>query len=111
MLTFFKTKKKIVFNEKTLERIKQEVDLLKTVNINEGIFFKTKEFDFSYYITIMIDKRIINLDNPEIEQSIPDYISFLFILDVYYPEVPPKILAKTNVSEMILILIIISYLI
>lgn len=46
----------------------------------------------------MVDKRIIGLDNPELEKNIPDYISFLFILDVNYPESPPKILAKTNVS-------------
>lgn len=98
MLTFFKTKKKVVFSEKTLNRIKQETDNLKTINLSEGIFFKTKEFDFSYYISIMVDKRILGLDNPEVEQNIPDYITFLFILDVNYPDVPPKILAKTNFS-------------
>lgn len=72
---------------------------MKTINLNEGIFFKTKEFDFSYYISIMVDKRIIGLENPEIEQNIPDYITFLFILDVNYPDSCPKILAKTNVSN------------
>ena len=97
MLTFFKTKKKIVFNDKTLDRIKIEMDKLKTISLHEGIFFKPKEFEFSYYISIIIDKRILNIDNPEIEKNIPDYITFLIILDTNYPESTPKILSKSNV--------------
>jgi len=46
----------------------------------------------------MVDKRIIGFDNPEIEQNIPDYITFLFILDVNYPDSAPKILSKSNFS-------------
>lgn len=46
----------------------------------------------------MVDKRIIGFDNPEIEQNIPDYITFLFILDVNYPDSCPKILSKSNFS-------------
>lgn len=50
----------------------------------------------------MVDKRILGLDNPELEQNIPDYITFLFILDVNYPDIPPKILTKTNVRNFLI---------
>ncbi len=100
MITFFKSKKKVNLSDKTIERIKSEIDLLKTVNLQEGIFYKTKEFEFAYYLNIIIDKRILGLDNTEAEHSIPDYITFLFILDISYPDYPPKILAKTNVSRL-----------
>ena len=98
MITFFKSKKKVNLSDKAIERIKSEIDLLKTVNLQEGIFYKTKEFEFAYYLNIIIDKRILGLENTESEHSIPDYITFLFILDISYPDYPPKILAKTNVS-------------
>lgn len=72
--------------------------MLKSVNLIEGIFFKTKEFDFCYYINFMIDKRILGLDNSSLEEKTPDYITILFILNVNYPEDPPKVLSKSNFS-------------
>lgn len=100
MISFFKTKKKLNFTDKTLERIKSEVDLLKTTQLLEGIFYKTKEFEFAYYLNIIIDKRILGIDNIDSDHNVPDYITFLIILDVSYPDYPPKILAKTNVSYL-----------
>ena len=102
MITFFKSKKKLNLSEKTLERIKIEIDSLKTINLQEGIFFKTKEFEFAHYVNIIIDKRILGLDNTEMEHNIPEYITFLFILDITYPDYPPKILTKTNVSSYLI---------
>ena len=72
--------------------------MLKSVNLLEGIFFKTKEFDFAYYINIIIDKRILGLENNN-DNNVPDYITFLFILDINYPDQPPKVLSKTNVIK------------
>lgn len=72
--------------------------MLKSVNLLEGIFFKTKEFDFCYYINFMIDKRILGLDNSSLEEKTPDYITILFILNVNYPEDSPKVLSKSNFS-------------
>lgn len=88
-----------------------EIDLLKTTNLLEGIFFKTKEFEFAYYINIIVDKRILGLENTENEHLVPDYITFLFILDTSYPEMPPKVLAKTNVISLFLLFHSLAYLI
>lgn len=61
------------------------------------MFFKAKEFEIGYYINIIIDKRILGLDINTEDKNIPDFLTFLIIVDSFFPEQPPKILAKSNV--------------
>ena len=70
------------------------------VNLPEGIYTKCKEFEIGQYITIIIDKKKISFDiNIESENTIvPDFITFLLIIDYQFPTTAPRILTKTNVS-------------
>ncbi len=63
------------------------------------MFFKSKEFEIGYYINIIIDKRILGLEINTEEKNVPDFLTFLIIVDSFYPEQPPKILSKSNVSS------------
>lgn len=47
----------------------------------------------------MIDKKKFKICNEE--KNIPEYITFLVILDSNFPFSPPKILSKTNVGHNI----------
>jgi len=62
------------------------------------MFPKWKEFEIGYYITIIIDKRILGLEINSEDKNIPDCLTFLLIVDSFYPEKPPKILTKSNVK-------------
>jgi hypothetical protein len=64
------------------------------------MFYKSKEFEIGFYINIIIDKRILGLDFNSEEKNVPDFLTFLIILDSFYPEQPPKILSKCNVREI-----------
>lgn len=43
----------------------------------------------------------IEKDEYNSDGTIPDFITLLLVLDINYPEDPPKILAKTNVSILL----------
>ena len=45
----------------------------------------------------MIDKKNLNLDINFEDKKIPEFITFLMIVDSQFPNHPPKILSKTNV--------------
>jgi hypothetical protein len=62
------------------------------------MFFKSKEFEIGYYINIIIDKRILGLDLNSEDKSMPDFLTFLVILDSFFPVERPKILSKSNVK-------------
>ena len=49
----------------------------------------------------MIDKKKLNLDINFEDKNLPDFLSFLMIVDSQFPSVPPKILAKNNVFSII----------
>ena len=49
----------------------------------------------------MIDKKKLNLDINFEDKNLPDFLSFLMIVDNQFPTNPPKILAKTNVVKII----------
>jgi hypothetical protein len=40
---------------------------------------------------------MLGMDFNTEEKNIPDFITFLFIVDSFFPEQPPKILTKSNV--------------
>ncbi len=63
------------------------------------VYTKCKEFEIGHYITIIIDKKKISFDlNFDSETiKVPDFITFLLIIDFQFPTNPPRILSKTNV--------------
>lgn len=62
------------------------------------MFHKSKEFEIGYYINIIIDKRILGLEINSEDKNMPDFLTFLLIVDCFCPEKPPKILTKSNVK-------------
>jgi len=48
-----------------------------------------------FYLTVIIDKKKFKISNED--KNIPEYITFLVILDADFPISPPKVLSKTNV--------------
>jgi hypothetical protein len=105
MLGFLKPKKKFLLNEQVKRRIEKgknkninkEIDLLS--KLKDGMFFKSKEFEIGYYINIIIDKRILGLEINSEDKNMPDFLTFLMIVDSFFPEQPPKILTKSNVFK------------
>ena len=69
--------------------------------LKDGMFFKSKEFEIGFYINIIIDKRILGLEINSEDKNIPDFLTFLFIVDAFFPEQPPKVLTKSNVKTFI----------
>ena len=100
MITFQKNKKNFLLTEKGIKKIKQDIEGLTKLPI--GIYAKSKEFDFAYYIKITVSKNNIYV-------LLPDEITFLIVLDVSYPNEPPKIFCQTNVSKNLLIIFSISF--
>jgi hypothetical protein len=49
-------------------------------------------------IKIIVDKRILSLEEIEEHNSIPEFLTFLIIIDSTYPDSPPHVLSKTNVN-------------
>ena len=98
MITFQKNKKKFLLTEKGIKKIKEDIDGLSKLPI--GIYAKTKEFDFAYYVKLTINKNNISIDSTNKNHALlPDAITFLIVLDVSYPNEPPKIFCQTNVSR------------
>jgi hypothetical protein len=52
-----------------------------------------------YYLLnqIIVEKRILGIDDTDNKFNIPDYLNFLVIVDSTFPDNAPKILSKTNV--------------
>lgn len=52
MLNFLKPKKKFVLSEQTKKRIESEIESL--ASLKDGMYVKSKEFEFGYYINVRI---------------------------------------------------------
>ena len=65
----------------------------------DGIYHKHKELDIGFHINLMIDKKILKIQVED--KNIPEFITFLMIVDWNYPKSPPKILSKTNVRKFV----------
>ena len=78
MIAFQKNKKNFLLSEKGIKRIKEDIKELSKLPI--GITINSKEFDFAYYIKILISKNNINIDtNNKNYALLPDSIGFLII--------------------------------
>ena len=99
-MMFIKNKKNYILKKDKKNRIEKDINELDS--LPKGIYAKNKfnENEQAYFIKIVVDKDIINIDKTnKIFATIPDVITFLIILDYCYPENPPKILCQTNVSN------------
>ena len=97
MIEFQKNKKNFLLTENGIKRIKEDIKELSKLPI--GITIQSKEFDFAYYIKMIINRDNINIDqNNKNYALLPDSIGFLIVLDITYPEEAPKIFCQTNVS-------------
>lgn len=107
-MTFQKNKKNFLLSENGIKRIKEEIKELS--KLPPGNTIESKEYDFAYYIKVIITKNNINI-NPDNKNYnlLPDTIGFLIVLDNTYPKEAPKIFCQTNViiiSNKIIILIV-----
>lgn len=50
----------------------------------------------AYYINLLVDKRIVGIDNAQEKSKLPNIIVFLIILNSNYPNEPPKLITKSN---------------
>ena len=108
MITFLKNKKNFLLTESGIKKIKEDIDGLSKLPI--GISAKSKEFDFAYYVKVTVSKNNIAIDSTNKNYALlPDVITFLIVLDVSYPNEPPKIFCQTNVSKNLLIIFSISF--
>ena len=97
MLSVFKNKKQFTISQENKTRIESEIE--KLLSLSDGIYAKVKETPMGYYIKIIIDRNKLNITfENEKANKVPESLTFLLIIDYSYPEQPPKILAKTNVS-------------
>ena len=69
------------------------------LGIKDGFVSKYKENENDYYITIVVNKRVIGIDTELQKSKVPDYIGFLIIVDYNYPDTHPFVLAKSNFSN------------
>jgi ubiquitin-protein ligase len=106
-MMFIKNKKNYILKKDKKNRIEKDINELDS--LPKGIYAKNKfnENEQAYFIKIVVDKDIINID--KIFATIPDVITFLIILDYCYPENPPKILCQTNVSKNKIYILLLNY--
>ena len=99
MSIIFKQQRQYQIPQGRIQLIESDIEGLN--NLPPGIFSKVKIFNLEYYIKIIINRNIIGitLDESNIKyKNIPEFITFLVILNHTYPTQPPPILAKTTFS-------------
>ena len=64
--------------------------------MKNGLYIKVKEYPNAYYINILVDKRIIGIDVAKEKSKVPNILIFLLIIDDNYPDLPPKLITKSN---------------
>ena len=60
------------------------------------MYLNPKDAGNDYHIDIMIEKNIIGIDSEKAKERVPETVVFLIIILKGYPEIPPKILTKSN---------------
>ena len=85
-------KKNIIYENILYKNI--EIESLK--DFKAGMYIYHKEVGADYHIDIMIEKNIIGIDSEKAKERVPETVVFLIIIVPGYPEVPPKILTKSN---------------
>jgi len=84
-----------------------EIEFLNT--LPDGMYCKCKEFEIGHYITVIIDKKKLSFEiqlDEESASSLPDFITFLLIVDCQFPTSAPKVLTKTNVRKLFYIYLV-----
>ena len=99
MSIIFKQHRQYQIPQERIHLIESDIEGLS--NLPPGIFSKVKIFELEYYIKIIINRNIIGiaLDESNIKyNNIPEFITFLVIINHTYPTQPPPILAKSTFS-------------
>ena len=60
------------------------------------MYLNPKDAGNDYHIDIMIEKNVIGIDSEKAKERVPETVVFLIIILKGYPEIPPKILTKSN---------------
>ena len=60
------------------------------------MYIHQKDTGNEYLIDVMIEKNIVGIDSEKAKERVPETIVFLIIIIKGYPEIPPKILTKSN---------------
>ena len=60
------------------------------------MYLNPKDAGNDYHIDIMIEKNAIGIDPEKAKERVPETVVFLIIILKGYPEIPPKILTKSN---------------
>ena len=55
-----------------------------------------KDMGSEFHVDILIEKNIIGIDSEKAKERVPQTVVFLIIIMNGYPQVPPKILTKSN---------------
>jgi hypothetical protein len=60
------------------------------------MYIHQKDTGNEYLIDVMIEKNIVGIDSEKAKERVPETIVFLIIIIKGYPDIPPKILTKSN---------------
>ena len=60
------------------------------------MFIHPKDAGNQFLVDVMIEKNIIGIDSEKAKERVPEIVVFLIIIVKGYPEIPPKILTKSN---------------
>ena len=60
------------------------------------MYIHPKDVGSEFLVDVMIEKNIIGIDSEKAKERVPETIVFLIIILPGYPDVPPKVLTKSN---------------
>ena len=60
------------------------------------MYINPKEVGNEFHVDVMIEKNIIGIDSEKAKERVPETVVFLIIIVKGYPQIPPKILTKSN---------------
>ena len=65
-------------------------------DFKNGMYINPKDVGNEFLVDVMIEKNIIGIDSEKAKERVPETIVFLIIIVKGYPQIPPKILTKSN---------------
>ena len=72
------------------------IELESLADFKPGMYLHPKDLGDEYLIDVLIEKNIIGIDSEKAKERVPETVVFLIIIIKGYPQIPPKILAKSN---------------
>ena len=72
------------------------IELESLADFKPGMYLHPKDIGNEYLIDVLIEKNIIGIDSEKAKERVPETVVFLIIIIKGYPQIPPKILSKSN---------------